>query len=80
MRRSCTQARLCPAGPLGLGQRWTVARNEAFSLLRDEPVQFAPLGVRDLLGSTQFVGGIDASLKRKGGPVQALVAHEAAES
>ena len=29
-----------PAGPLGLGQRWTVAKREVvLRLLRDEPVQ-----------------------------------------
>ena len=38
-----------PAGPLGLGQRWTVARKRegVLRLLRDEPVQL-------LLSRTRF--------------------------
>ncbi len=65
-----------PAGPLGLGQRWTVARKRV-SLLRDEPVQLLSrqLGV-EIFRLEQWrekaIGGIDASLKqRKGDPVQA---------
>ena len=67
-----------PAGPLGLGQRWTVARKRevVLRLLRDEPVQpVAPVGRRDLRleqWREKATGGIDASLKqRKGDPVQA---------
>ena len=67
-----------PAGPLGLGQRWTVARSvRSFRLLRDEPVQLLSrqLGV-EIFRLEQWrekaIGGIDASLKqRKGDPVQA---------
>ena len=68
-----------PAGPLGLGQRWTVARKRevVLRLLRDEPVQLLSrqLGV-DIFRLEQWrekaIGGIDASLKqRKGDPVQA---------
>ena len=65
-----------PAGPLGLGQRWTVARKRE-RLLRDEPVQLLSrqLGV-EIFRLEQWrekaIGGIDASLKqRKGDPVQA---------
>ena len=73
------QARLSPAGPLGLGQRWTVARKRevVLRLLRDEPVQLLSrqLGV-EIFRLEQWrekaIGGIDASLKqRKGDPVQA---------
>ena len=68
-----------PAGPLGLGQRWTVARKREVvpRLLRDEPVQLLSrqLGV-EIFRLEQWrekaIGGIDASLKqRKGDPVQA---------
>ena len=68
-----------PAGPLGLGQRWTVARKRevVLQLLRDEPVQLLSrqLGV-EIFRLEQWrekaIGGIDASLKqRKGDPVQA---------
>ena len=68
-----------PAGPLGLGQRWTVApkREVVLRLLRDEPVQLLSrqLGV-EIFRLEQWrekaIGGIDASLKqRKGDPVQA---------
>ena len=68
-----------PAGPLGLGQRWTVARKRevVLRLLRDEPVQLLSrqLGV-EIFRLEQWrekaTGGIDASLKqRKGDPVQA---------
>ena len=68
-----------PAGPLGLGQRWTVARKRevVLRLLRDEPVQLLSrqLGV-EIFRLEQWrekaIGGIDASLKqRKGDPVQA---------
>ena len=45
-----------PAGPLGLGQRWTVARKRevVLRLLRDEPVQLLSrqLGVELKLEST----------------------------
>ena len=66
------------AGPLGLGQRWTVARKRevVLRLLRDEPVQLLSrqLGV-EIFRLEQWrekaIGGIDASLKqRKGDPVQ----------
>ena len=68
-----------PAGPLGLGQRWTVARKRevVLRLLRDEPVQLLSrqLGVaifRLEQWREKAIGGIDASLKqRKGDPVQA---------
>ena len=77
-----------PAGPLGLGQRWTVARKRevVLRLLRDEPVQLLSrqLGV-EIFRLEQWrekaIGGIGASLKqRKGDPVQAeldsaIVAH-----
>ena len=65
--------------PLGLGQRWTVARKRevVLRLLRDEPVQLLSrqLGV-EIFRLEQWrekaIGGIDASLKqRKGDPVQA---------
>ena len=68
-----------PAGPLGLGQRWTVARKRevVLRLLRDEPVQLLSrqLGV-EIFRLEQWrekaIGGIDASLKqRKGDPVRA---------
>ena len=68
-----------PRGPLGLGQRWTVARKRevVLRLLRDEPVQLLSrqLGV-EIFRLEQWrekaIGGIDASLKeRKGDPVQA---------
>ena len=68
-----------PAGPLGLGQRWTVARKRevVLRLLRGEPVQLLSrqLGV-EIFRLEQWrekaIGGIDASLKqRKGDPVQA---------
>ena len=59
-----------PAGPLGLGQRWTVARKRevVLRLLRDEPVQLLSrqLGV-EIFRLEQWrekaIGGIDASLK-----------------
>ena len=73
-----------PAGPLGLGQRWTVARKRevVLRLLRDEPVQLlSRQSSADNMGVEIFrleqwrekaIGGIDASLKqRKGDPVQA---------
>ena len=68
-----------PAGPLGLGQRWTVARKRevVLRLLRDEPVQLLSrqLGVEIFRlehWREKAIGGIDASLKqRKGDPVQA---------
>ena len=58
-----------PAGPLGLGQRWTVARKRevVLRLLRDEPVQLLSrqLGV-EIFRLEQWrekaIGGIDASL------------------
>ena len=68
-----------PAGALGLGQRWTVARKRevVLRLLRDEPVQLLSrqLGV-EIFRLEQWrekaIGGNDASLKqRKGDPVQA---------
>ena len=68
-----------PAGPLGLGQRWTVARKRevVLRLLRDAPVQLLSrqLGV-EIFRLEQWrekaIGGIGASLKqRKGDPVQA---------
>ena len=68
-----------PAGPLGLGQRWTVERKRevVLRLLRDEPVQLLSrqLGV-EIFRLEQWrekaIGGIDVSLKqRKGDPVQA---------
>ena len=74
-----TQVQALPAGPLGLGQRWTVARKRevVLRLLRDEPVQLLSrqLGV-EIFRLEQWrekaIGGIDASLKqRKGDPVQA---------
>ena len=75
------QARLCRQDlPLGLGQRWTVARKRevVLRLLRDEPVQLLSrqLGV-DIFRLEQWrekaIGGIDASLKQRnsGDPVQA---------
>ena len=68
-----------PAGPLGLGQRWTVARKREgrSAALRGEPVELLSrqLGV-EIFRLEQWrekaIGGIDASLKRrKGDPVQA---------
>ena len=48
-----------PAGPLGLGQRWTVARKRevVLRLLRDEPVQLLSrqLGVERSSGSSSGV-------------------------
>ena len=60
-------------GPLGLGQRWTVARKRevVLRLLRDEPVQLLSrqLGV-EIFRLEQWrekaIGGIDASLKPQG--------------
>ena len=68
-----------PAGPLGLGQRWTVTRKRevVLRLLRGEPVELLSrqLGVeifRLERWREKAIGGIDASLKqRKGDPVQA---------
>jgi len=68
-----------PAGPLGLGQRWTVTRKREVvrRLLRGGPVELLSrqLGVEIFrLGRwrEKAIGGIDASLKqRKGDPVQA---------
>ena len=67
-----------PAGPLGLGQRWTVARKRevVLRLLREAgATSVAPVGRRDLPAEQwreKAIGGIDASLKqRKGDPVQA---------
>ncbi len=68
-----------PAIPLGVGQRWTVARKRevVLRLLRGEPVDFLSrqLGV-EIFRLEQWrekaIGGIDASLKaRQGDPVQA---------
>ena len=61
-----------PAGPLGLGQRWTVARKRevVLRLLRDEPVQLLSrqLGV-EIFRLEQWrekaIGGIDGSLKQR---------------
>ena len=58
-----------PAGPLGLGQRWTVARKRevVLRLLRDEPVQLLSrqLGV-EIFRLEQWrekaIGGIDVSV------------------
>ena len=67
-----------PAGPLGLGQRWTVTRKRevALRLLRGEPVELLSrqLGV-EIFRLEQWrekaTAGIDASLKeRKGDPVK----------
>ncbi len=67
---------ISPAGPLGLGQRWTVTRKRevALRLLRGEPVELLSrqLGV-EILRLEQWrekaIAGIDASLKaRKGDP------------
>ena len=60
------------ARPLGLGQRWTVARKRevVLRLLRDEPVQLLSrqLGV-EIFRLEQWrekaIGGIDASLKAR---------------
>ena len=58
-----------PAGPLGLGQRWTVARKRevVLRLLRDEPVQL--LSRLEIFRLEQWrekaTGGIDASLKQR---------------
>ena len=74
-----------PAGPLGLGQRWTVTRKRevALRLLRGEPVELLSrqLGV-EIFRLEQWrekaIAGIDASLKeRKGDPVKAELRHEA---
>ena len=68
-----------PAGPLGLGQRWTVTRKRevALRLLLGEPVELLSrqLGV-EIFRLEQWrekaIAGIDASLKeRKGDPVKA---------
>ena len=68
-----------PAGPLGLGQRWTVPRKRevALRLLRGEPVELLSrqLGV-EIFRLEQWrekaIAGIAASLKeRKGDPVKA---------
>ena len=68
-----------PAGPLGLGQRWTVPRKHevALRLLRGEPVELLSrqLGV-EIFRLEQWrekaIAGIAASLKeRKGDPVKA---------
>ena len=68
-----------PAGPLGLGQRWTVTRKRevALRLLRGESVELLSrqLGV-EIFRLEQWrekaIAGIDASLKeRKGDPVKA---------
>lgn len=68
-----------PAGPLGPGQRWSVARKRevALRLLRGEPVELLSreLGVEmfRLEGwREKALSGIDASLKvRNGDPVKA---------
>ena len=68
-----------PAGPLGLGQRWTVARKRevVLRLLRDEPVQLLSrqLGV-EIFRLEQWrekaIGGIDASLKQRKGIVKLI--------
>ena len=68
-----------PAGPLGPGQRWSVARKRdvALRLLRGEPVELLSreLGVemfRLEAWREKAVAGIDAALKeRTGDPVQA---------
>ena len=68
-----------PAGPLGLGQRWTVTRKRevALRLLRGEPVELLSrqLGVETFRleqWREKAIAGIDASLKeRKGDPVKA---------
>ncbi len=68
-----------PAGPLEVGQRWTVARKRevVLRLLRGEPVEFLSrqLGV-EIFRLEQWcekaIGGIDAALKaRQGDPVKA---------
>ena len=61
-----------PAGPLGLGQRWTVARKREVVLrLLREATSVAPF-FRLEQWREKATGGIDASLKqRKGDPVQA---------
>jgi hypothetical protein len=68
-----------PAGPLGLGQRWTVMRKRevVLRLLRGEPMELLSrqLGVeifRLERWREKAIAGIDASLKqRKGDPVKA---------
>ena len=74
-----TTGQVSPAGPLGLGQRWTVTRKRevALRLLRGEPVELLSrqLGV-EIFRLEQWrekaIAGIDASLKeRKGDPVKA---------
>ena len=75
------QARSLPAGPLGLGQRWTVARKRevVLRLLRGEPVELLSrqLGVEifrlEQWREKAILGGIDAIAQdeRKGDPVQA---------
>ena len=68
-----------PAGPLGPGQRWSVARKRevALRLLRGEPVELLSreLGVeifRLEAWREKALAGIDAALKeRTGDPVQA---------
>ena len=68
-----------PAGPLGLGQRWTVARKREVVLRPSSRCNFCgQLGV-EIFRLEQWrekaIGGIDASLKqRKGDPVQAELA------
>ena len=65
-----SQGQALPAGPLGLGQRWTVARKRevVLRLLRDEPVHLLSrqLGV-EIFRLEQWrekaIGGIDASLQ-----------------
>ena len=74
---STSPGQALPAGPLGLGQRWTVARKRevVLRLLRDEPVPFCRASweiFRLEQWREKAIGGIDASLKqRKGDPVQA---------
>lgn len=68
-----------PVGPLGVGQRWSVARKRevALRLLRGEPVELLSraLGVemfRIEAWREKALAGIDASLKeRNGDPVAA---------
>ncbi len=76
---SFTTGQVSPAGPLGLGQRWTVTRKRevVLRLLRGEPVELLSrqLGV-EIFRLEQWrekaIAGIDASLKaRKGDPVKA---------
>ena len=73
-----TPGQVSPAGPLGLGQRWTVTRKRevALRLLRGEPVELLSrqLGVETFRleqWREKAIAGIDASLKeRKGDPVK----------